>query len=96
MIEHNKRLMGILLGIALILLVPLIAMQFLNEVDWTASDFGIASALLLFVGISCEMVIRKFSRKDYRVVMLVGILLLFMFIWVEMAVGLFGTPLAGN
>ncbi|GHM99392.1 hypothetical protein WSM22_08820 [Cytophagales bacterium WSM2-2] len=86
---QNKRLTGIVLGIALLLLIPFIAMQFTTEVHWTLIDFVAAGALLFATGLACEFVIRKVSKVEYRVVMCLAILAVFFIIWVQLAVGIF-------
>jgi hypothetical protein len=94
MISQNKRLFGIVLGVALILLIPLIAMQFTNEVDWTPIDFVVMGVLLLGTGLLCELVIRSVKNKDYRIGLIAVILVAFFLIWAELAVGIFGTSFA--
>ncbi|WP_121355665.1 hypothetical protein [Flavisolibacter nicotianae] len=93
---QNKRLTGILLTVALLLLVPFLAMQFTNEVNWTLADFVVAGALLLGTGLSCELVLRKVKKTRYRIAICAAILLALALIWIELAVGIFGTPLAGS
>jgi hypothetical protein len=47
-------------GVALILALPLVAMQFDGSgVDWTIGDFALAGALLTVVGIALELAVRK-------------------------------------
>jgi hypothetical protein len=41
MLTQDKRLIGIILTVVIILLIPLIGMQFSNEVDWKVNDFVI-------------------------------------------------------
>ena len=48
---QNKRLIGIVLTVALLLLIPFIAMQFTNEVKWSLPDFVAAGVLLLGTGL---------------------------------------------
>jgi hypothetical protein len=96
MITQNKRLIGILLAVALLLLVPLIAMQFTGEVNWTLSDFVVAGVLLLGTGIMCELVMRKVKEVEKRIVICGVILIVLFLIWAELAVGVFGTPFAGS
>jgi hypothetical protein len=96
MIKQNKRLLGILLTIAVLLLTPLIAMQFTSEVDWTGSDFMIMGILLLGTGLLCELVMRKVKRPEYRFVLIAVILGAFFLIWAELAVGIFDTVFAGS
>ncbi|QNR85746.1 hypothetical protein H9N25_04605 [Pedobacter riviphilus] len=90
------RIIIILSVIASILAIPLIAMQFTNEVDWTLSDFIIAGTLLLSTGLAIELVIRNLKTGTLRTLILVVILLALFLIWAELAVGIFGTPFAGS
>ncbi len=92
----NKRLFGIVLTVAIILLVPFIAMQFTNEVKWSLFDFMVAGILLLGTGLLCELVLRKVSQKTLRIAICVGILIVLLLVWAELAVGIFGTPFAGH
>jgi Kef-type K+ transport system membrane component KefB len=92
----NKRLTGILLAVAVILLIPLIAMQFTPEVNWTLSDFVVMGALLLSTGLMCELVMRKVRSVKYRIAICIALLTVLVLIWIELAVGVFGTPFAGS
>lgn len=96
MITHNTRLIGIVLTVAVLLLIPLIAMQFTDEVQWSPSDFIIAGGLLLGTGLLCELVMRMVSKTGYRIAIIIAILGALLLVWIELAVGLFGTPLAGS
>ncbi len=58
MIVQNKRLIIIVITLVILLLIPLMAMQFTDEVNWTLSDFVVAGALLLGTVLICEFVIR--------------------------------------
>ena len=93
---QNKRLTGILVTIAIVLLIPLVAMQFSNEVKWSLPDFIAAGVLLLGTGLTCELVIRKVKKIEYRIAICGAILLALLLIWIELAVGIFGTPFAGS
>jgi hypothetical protein len=86
----------ILLAAAILLLLPLIAMQFSSEVNWTAIDFVVAGTLLLGTGVAIELILRKFRNFIARVGIITAILVAFMLIWAELAVGVFGAPLAGH
>jgi peptidoglycan/LPS O-acetylase OafA/YrhL len=96
MMTQNKRLIGIVLAVVLLLLIPLIAMQFTSEVNWTLSDFVVAAVLLLGTGLMCELVIRKVKKPVHRVTICAVILVLLFLVWAELAVGIFGTPFAGS
>lgn len=92
----NKRVVGIIMVVFLLLMIPLIAMQFTEEVKWTPFDFVVAGILLLGTGLLCELVIRKVTKMEYRVAICLAILAALFVIWLELAVGIFGTPLSGN
>jgi len=96
MITKNKRLTGILLTVVLLLLIPLIAMQFTDEVDWSPFDFIVMGILLLGTGLLCELVMRKIKKIEYRIAIVGVVLIAFLLIWAELAVGIFGTPFAGS
>lgn len=96
MIKRNKRLFGILLTVALLLLIPLIAMQFTGEVKWTVFDFVVAGVLLLGTGLVAELVMRNVRNKNYQIGLVAIILIALFLIWAELAVGIFGTPFAGS
>lgn len=93
---QNKRLTAIVASVVLILLIPFTAMQFTEEVNWSLSDFVVAGVLLLGTGLLCEMVLRLVKQTKYRIALIAVLLLVLALIWIELAVGLFGTPLAGS
>lgn len=96
MIANNNRLALILSVAGLILLLPLVAMQFTNEVNWSVFDFVVAGILLFGICGVIELALRKINTINQRVWVVLGILLVLFLIWAELAVGIFGTPFAGN
>ena len=96
MIAQNRRLFGILATVIFLLLLPLIAMQFTNRVDWSAFDFVIMGVLLLGSGLACELVLRNVKSTVNRLIVCCVVLVVFFLVWAELAVGIFGTPFAGN
>lgn len=92
----NQRLIIILSAVIILLLIPFIAMQFTNEVDWNIFDFAIMGVLLTGTGLLCELVLRKVKSIKNRVIICAAILFAFFLIWAELAVGIFGTPFAGS
>ena len=96
MVTRHKRLIAILVSVPLLLLIPLIAMQLSDEVNWSASDFVIMGILLLTVGLVSELVWRKVGNARHRIIALLVVLGLFLLVWAELAVGIFGTPFAGS
>ncbi|MBC8266209.1 MAG: hypothetical protein H8E84_04520 [Flavobacteriales bacterium] len=87
----------IILSIVLtLLLIPLIAMQFTDEVSWTILDFTAMGILLLSTALLCELTIRKVSKIKYKIIFFVVILLGFLLVWAELAVGITETLFTGN
>ena len=93
---QNKRLISVVLTSAILLLIPLIAMQFTDEVNWNLFDFIIAGTLLIGTGFLIELVLRKTKKIKYRIIIVTALLIVFLLIWAELAIGIFGTPLSGH
>jgi hypothetical protein len=74
---------------ALILLIPLTAMQFTTEVRWGAEDFLAAGLTLLATGIGIVLVTRHVKRPAYRVVFIGALVVALLLVWAELAVGVF-------
>jgi len=96
MMTQNKRLAGIIFTAALLLLVPLVAMQFTSEVNWSFFDFLVAGFLLFGTGLVLELILRKVKTIRQRIILCVVLFIALALIWAELAVGIFGTPLAGS
>ena len=92
----NKRHFIIMSTVVLLLLIPLIAMQFTDAVKWTLLDFIVATVLLGGTGIICNLVIRKVKKTKFRIVLCVAILVMLLLIWAELAVGILGIPFSGQ
>lgn len=87
--QQYRRPVLLFIGIVILLLIPLIAMQFANEVNWTVMDFAVAAVLLLCTGFLCELMLRKVKRTAFRIILCVLLLLLLLIVWLQLAVGLF-------
>ncbi len=92
----NKGLKVIFLIITILLLTPLIAMQFTDEVEWTLIDFIIAGTLLLSTGLIFDLIIKKIKNIQYRIAISIVLFIILLLIWAELAVGIFGTSIGGN
>ena len=86
----------LLLFVAILLLIPLIAMQFTSEVNWKLFDFLIAGVLLFGTGQIFIFGKRKISNIKYRNLFYIVFLIIFLLIWVELAVGIFDTIISGS
>ncbi|MBY0067044.1 hypothetical protein K5V06_08780 [Empedobacter falsenii] len=82
--------------IGLIITFPLIAMQFTNEVNWSLFDFIIAFILLSVIGLTINYILQLTNRLQNKIFFCIMVLLIGLLIWTELAVGVFGSPIAGN
>ena len=78
------------------LLVPLVANQISEQVNWNAMDFIIMGTFLIFSAYWIQKVIKKIKSKSKKVVFIGLIMLIFLLLWIEMAVGIFNSPIAGS
>ena len=86
----------ILYIVGTILLIPLIAMQLTNEVNWSSFDFIIMGAMLTITGLLGEIIFKKVKKYKNSVALYVVVAIIFLLTWAELAVGIFGTPFAGS
>lgn len=91
----KTKIIRLVIGTALILLVPLIAMMFSDDANWNWFDFVVMATLLIGSGITFELVTTKVNPK-YRAAIAIIFAAAVLLIWVELAVGLFGSPIAGS
>lgn len=77
-------------GAALLLLLPLIAMQFTTEVAWTRSDFVIMGVMLATVCGGIELAVRMSRHHAARAGAGVALVTAFLLTWVNLAVGIIG------
>jgi len=77
-------------AIPVLLLIPLVAMQFTEEVAWDAFDFAFLGGMMVGVGIALELAARKTSDSAYRIGMGLALAGGFVTLWVNGAVGIIG------
>ena len=82
--------------VGLLLLIPFIAMQLTDEVNWSFFDFIIMGTMLTIAGSLIEITLNKFKTSKYRIVFTGIIVIIFLLIWAELGVGIFGTRFAGD
>lgn len=76
---------------ALILVLPLAASLFTDEVDWTAGDYLFAAIVLGSIGLLFELAMRRSQDDAYRWGALVALAAAFLLTWGNAAVGLVGS-----
>ena len=93
--NYKKALIVVLIP-TLLLIIPLLAMQFTEEVNWSGFDFVVAGVLLLGTSWLCMFVFQKVKKVKHQIILCALILVMLVLLWAELAVGLFGTALAGE
>lgn len=73
--------------IVLMLCIPATAMQFTEEVNWSAFDFLAAGVLLTTLAICLDLAITRIQSKKLRTAGIMIIVIVFLLTWVELAVG---------
>jgi hypothetical protein len=81
---------GVALATAFILSVPLLAMQFTDEVAWGVFDFAVAGALLGGTGLIHQLAARKAGNTAYRAAVGVALAAALLLVWATLAVGVIG------
>lgn len=95
--EISKSIVVLALLTALVLAVPLVAMQFTEEVNWSVGDFLVMGILIFSSGLSYVLITRYVTNAVYKVAIIVALGSTFLMMWVNLAVGLIGSgPHLGN
>ncbi|MCC3158707.1 hypothetical protein LJ737_15790 [Hymenobacter sp. 15J16-1T3B] len=87
----TKSLTRVSLGTAALLLVPLVAMQFTAEVNWSPFDFVVMGALLFSAGFALELVASRRGTLAYRLAAAGAVLTALLQLWANLAVGFIGS-----
>ena len=85
----------ILIWSLLPLLIPLIAMVISDEVQWSAFDFLIMGGLLISFALIGNYIYTSFKDQK-RTWLLYILVIVFLLVWAELAVGIFNSPIAGS
>jgi|GEM_PF-304235 len=80
----------------LLLLIPLFGNIFSKQVNWSLFDFIVMGFLLGLTGLTIHFIIEKLRNKTFKIVTIIFALIIFLIIWVELAVGVFGSPITGS
>lgn len=88
-IVHNKVLIWVALATGLVSLVPLLATRFADEVAWTLLNFVTAGTLVFGTGLVFMLAVRTMPK--YRAIIGITLAVALIYVWVEIAVGIFTT-----
>lgn len=92
----SKRLQRLLIGTVILLLIPLIGSQFSEEINWTTRDYVVAAVVLAGASFILDFTLTNAKNKQSRWAWGIAVVLALALVWVELAVGLFGSPIAGS
>jgi hypothetical protein len=81
---------GVWGGAAALLLVPLVAMRFTDEVQWTGGDFAVFGVMLAVPLGGLELAMRASASFAYRAAVAIALGAAFLMTWVNLAVGIIG------
>ena len=87
-LQRKTAFVWLIAGTCLFLLIPYFATKVSDEVLWTRFDFLVMGGLLLIAGSLLIALARKLPPRKFRVSAIV-VLLGFLFVWVELSVGIF-------
>ena len=73
-----------------LLVLPAVAMQVTDEVNWTVSDFVFAGVMIIGTTLLYEGVTKLSDSLYYRAGAVVALAAAFMLVWVNLAVGIIG------
>ena len=76
-------------GVFGLILLPFAAMQFTDEVAWTATDFIWFATLLIGAGVLLELALWQVRRPLWRGLIAVAVVGAVLLIWADGAVGIF-------
>jgi peptidoglycan/LPS O-acetylase OafA/YrhL len=72
-----------------ILLIPLVAMQFSSEMNWSSEDFVAIGLLIFMAGMAYELISKKLRGSNQRLLLCIAIAVIVVWLWAELAVGIF-------
>lgn len=68
----------------------------MKETGWDLADYIIAAALVSVLVTAVVFIAKKTTTRRSRLVAIAVAVVVFVLIWAELGVGLFGTPVAGD
>jgi hypothetical protein len=89
MSSHGKNIIRIVAVTAAVLLIPLLAMQFTDGVDWGVIDFVLIGTLLIGGGLTYEFGVTRIRSAMHRLIAGIVIAAAVLLIWAQLAVGIF-------
>jgi len=64
---RSRPAVRVALGVAIVLALPIVAMQFTDEVVWTLADFVVVGVLVATIGIAIELAVKRAGSRAIAV-----------------------------
>ncbi len=87
----RRQMLYVAVATASVLMVPLLAMLFTDEVNWSPFDFIVMAILLFGSGLAYVLISRLSDRVAYKAAVGVAVAAGLLLIWVNLAVGIIGS-----
>lgn len=81
---------------ALLLAAAFFANLLMKDLNWSIFDFIVATVILFATAFLVNLVVLSNKTFITKVLISFVILLIVCLVWIELAVGIFGSPFAGN
>ncbi|TPV31424.1 hypothetical protein FJ651_14620 [Paucihalobacter ruber] len=92
----QKQFVYLMVGVVALLMLPLIGSYISAEINWSLFDYIVMGILLTVTGLTAILVYNRFKNSKLKFLYLAIIGVVFLLIYIELAVGLFGSPIAGD
>ena len=66
------------------------------KLDWSGYDFLVMALLILSFSIIINLTLYYLKFSKFKFLLVFILMIIFMLIWIELAVGIFGTAFAGS
>lgn len=96
MITQKQTTLAIFAVPVLLLVAAFFGNLFVEGWNWSGFDFLVAAILLFGTAALISLVRAVVKNRNYRIIISLVIVAILVLVWMELAVGIFGTPFAGS
>jgi len=79
----------------ILLTIPFLSNMYINDFNWSLVDF-IIMGVLIFSFLSFNNFVRKKFSGIKETLAIIIVVIVFILLWAELAVGIFGSPFSGS
>ena len=79
----------------ILLTIPFLSNMYINDFNWSLVDFVIMGVLIFSFLSFIDFIRKKFSGIK-EILAIIIVVIVFILLWAELAVGIFGSPFAGS